>query len=261
MSGHERWLVSYADFMTLLFAVFVMLWATSTVDANKYRGVSDALSQMSANHDEKMFAKNDTTQPQMQMIAEELMEILKDMDKEEMISVSFDAKKVRVLLSADLAFESAKADILEDAKPVLKLIFEKLDETGFSQDSDMFLDIVGHTDNLPIHSYLFPSNWELSAARAASVARFATHDFPIGNRLRVIGYADTAPISVNDTAEGRAKNRRVELVLLTHPAYKKTAEGEKKLSKEQAEDGKDSEKLEGNVSQNLLQNHDISGQE
>lgn len=221
--GHERWLVSYADFMTLLFAVFVMLWSTSTVDAKKYRSVSNALSEMSADHDEKMYRKDDTTQAQMQIIAEDLIAVLKDMDQEEMISVSFDAKKVRVLLSADLAFESAKAEILQDAKPVLKLIFEKLEESAFSQNSDMFLDIVGHTDNLPIHSYLFPSNWELSAARAASVARFATEDFDIGSKMRVIGYSDTAPIGLNDTPEGRAKNRRVELVLLTHPAYKKTA--------------------------------------
>lgn len=224
--GHERWLVSYADFMTLLFAVFVMLWSTSTVDANKYRSISNALSEMSADHDEKMFREDETTQPQMQIIAEELISVLKEMDQEEMISVSFDAKKVRVLLSADLAFESAKAEILDDAKPVLKLIFEKLVESAFSQNAEMFLDIVGHTDNLPIHSYLFPSNWELSAARAASVARFATNDFPIGNKMRVIGYSDTAPIGLNDTPEGRAKNRRVELVLLTHPAYKKTANGE-----------------------------------
>ncbi len=220
--GHERWLVSYADFMTLLFAVFVMLWSTSTVDANKYRGISDALSEMSADNDKKMYRKEDTTQAQMQIIAEDLMRMLKEMDNEEMISVSFDAKKVRVLLSADLAFESAKADILEEARPVLKLIFDKLQKSKFSENPEMFMDIVGHTDSLPIHSTLFPSNWELSAARAASVARFATTDFPVAHKIRVIGYADTAPISMNDTADGRAKNRRVELVLLTHPEFKKT---------------------------------------
>ncbi len=213
----ERWLVSYADFMTLMFAVFVMLWSTSTIDASKYRGIGDALAEMSADYDEKMFRKGDTPQQQMKHIAEGLVKVLVEIDNGDLVKVSYDTDKVRVMLSADLAFNSGQAALLDAAKPVLKLIFEQLINSDFVTTPKMFLDIVGHTDNYPINSTLYPSNWELSAARAASVARFATTDFPIRNKIRVIGYADTKPVALNENDDSRAKNRRVELMLFMMP--------------------------------------------
>jgi chemotaxis protein MotB len=229
--SHERWLVSYADFITLLFAFFVVLFATGQSD--KQKKVELAASIQSAFNQMGIFEPRRQLQPATRMIGTDssaatstLTEALA-LSPASMVIVrrhielaaqpEIDQGVIAIRESPDGLvislqeagfFESGASSIRPTALPVLNRIAAALPEAA--------LRVEGHTDDVPIHTPQFASNWELSSSRASSIARLLLlHANIHADKMSVAGYAEFHPAASNDTAEGRARNRRVDIVLLS----------------------------------------------
>ena len=222
----DRWLVSYADFMTLLFAFFVVMYAISAVNEGKYRVLSDALGSafgyggesgkdvkksipgtvLSKTHVSEVVHQESS---QMTDIANSILQSLAPLVKEGMVRVTQTARGVNVEINASLLFAPGDAKLTDESKKALQAIAAVLK----NQRNDLEID--GYTDNVPISNPLFASNWELSAVRASSVAREFVANGIAENRLMVVGYGSNKPIMPNDNSEDRARNRRVEVVILS----------------------------------------------
>lgn len=230
--NHERWLVSYADFITLLFAFFTVLYATSQQDLEKEKKFEESFRQQmtgiigsagnpdGSEFDSQMANDNVISSPfpGRRSAPSEIQEHVQNrLDKEmtkaeyqEVVeAVHHDAYGVRIQLAANAIFPSASADLKEGAISALEKIGEIL------RASNRKLIIEGHTDNEPIQSSRYPSNWELSAARATKIARFLTQRLQIDPvRIVPIAYASNKPLVPNTSAENRARNRRIEIMIV-----------------------------------------------
>ncbi len=226
--NHERWLVSYADFITLLFAFFVVMYSVSSVNEGKYRTVSEsiklALNPINSipssrlpftigNAKPKMIpseavSTNDPVIRRMREIMTKINPNLKG-DISEVKIVESSHGTIMISLPESILFQSGEARVRSEALPFLQTIAQILIEM------DRHIRILGHTDNVPIRTAQFPSNWELSAGRAVMVVRIFSelYGVPI-THLSATGLADAKPIATNDTPEGRTKNRRVEIIIL-----------------------------------------------
>ncbi len=234
----ERWLVSYADFITLLFAVFVMLYAMSIVDQKKMEEVQASIQSSFAGPQTltpalKVIGNKDfglipevveppvPPQPQEEVSAaaeaQEFSQIKKDIQdnlqgygaKNE-VQLTINERGLVISLKEAGFFPSGTAKVQLEALPLLDKIV-----TSISRYANT-LRIEGHTDNVPVNSPAFPSNWELSTARANSIVHYLIekHGFK-GAKLSVIGYGEYRPIADNATDEGRKLNRRVDIVMLS----------------------------------------------
>ncbi|MBS1809334.1 MAG: OmpA family protein [Acidobacteria bacterium] len=207
---HERWLISYADLVTLLFTLFVVLYAAADHErASKVAAaVSDVVStrqalgrqlspEVAPNDNgilaartamEKAFAANPVLRARARILG---------------------GQEGFVVSMAEAGFFApGEANVRDDARPLIETMADVL------KDSDAQLRVEGHTDSTPIATARYPSNWELSSARASFVlAQFIARGVP-ASRLSLAGYAGERPIADNNTAEGRALNRRVDLVIL-----------------------------------------------
>lgn len=238
--NHERWLVSYADFITLLFAFFVVMYAISSVNEGKYRVMSgsiieafnkpDSVSKVeystnSAGSSQpnrivmdlpaKPQVKPDTPKieaaksgAEMKEVVDNLQNVLEPLLKNGLVKLTLTNRGISIEINASLLFSPAQATLSQEAVTVLQAVAKVL-VTDTHQ-----IQIEGHTDNLPIASPVFPSNWELSTARASSVIRLFTDNGIAKARMVAIGYADNRPLDNSDTPEGRAKNRRVTVMVL-----------------------------------------------
>ncbi|MHB1654974.1 MAG: flagellar motor protein MotD [Burkholderiales bacterium] len=223
----DRWLVSYADFMTLLFAFFVVMYAISAVNAGKYKVLSNALgnafghtaevpNKIRENRSISVAPKASLVgvvrqeNTQMTRIAKNLLQILAPLVNAGEVRVTQTSRGVNVEINASLLFAPGDAKLTGVSVKALQAIALIL------KDQRNKLEIDGYTDNTPIDTPQFPSNWELSAVRASSVARAFVADGIAGDRLKVVGYGSNKPILPNDTVAGRARNRRVELVILSN---------------------------------------------
>lgn len=218
----DRWLVSYADFITLLFAFFVVMYAISQVNQGKYKLLSDALIQAfkpeaslqgTSTADRVMPGEGvrsaaEEGKARLDKIAQELVTSLGDLVKTGQVRVTESGLGLAIEINASVLFESAEADLMPAAVPVLASLAETL--APLPND----IQVEGHTDSTPITSAKFPSNWELSASRAGSVVRLFNAMGVASIRLVAVGYADTRNIAPNDTLEGRARNRRVTVMIL-----------------------------------------------
>lgn len=224
--SHDRWLVSYADFITLLFAFFVVLFATGQSD--KIKKIELAASIQSAFREQGVFGPHSRTAARAMDAAGgsggaaagagpsaaamlEVRRRLREVAGAEIdggaIGLYDSAGGLVISLEEAGFFDSGAADVRAGAEPVLERIAAVLPETG--------LRVEGHTDNVPIHTAQYASNWELSSARASSVARLLLrHGNVHAEMLSVAGYAEFHPAAGNETAEGRARNRRVDIVVL-----------------------------------------------
>jgi chemotaxis protein MotB len=226
--NHDRWLVSYADFITLLFAFFVVMYAISQVNEGKYRVLSDALMEAF-----KPDGRSDGTQrippppppasplpergaadDRMRMIAHALLQALAPLAKEGQVRVAESALGISVEISASILFQVAEAQLELESAHALTAVAQVL--AGLPNN----IQVQGHTDTAPISTPQFPSNWELSGARASSVVRLFIDNGVAPERLVALGYADTKPVESNDTAQGRARNRRVTLMILPETVEK-----------------------------------------
>ncbi len=227
--NHERWLVSYADFITLLFAFFVVLFASGQSDKHKKEKMAHsmqaAFSEMGIFDQHSKFPSlDDTSGPNgtPTPIALPLPGVERDAETQRRVeqvvkqssavptgdvTVRPTADGLTVSLHEGGFFDSGSAELRPGAVPVLKALAATLPEGG--------LRVEGHTDNVPMRSALYASNWELSTARAATIARFLLEHSAIRpEQVTVAGYAEFHPLTSNATPEGRAANRRVDLVLL-----------------------------------------------
>ncbi|MDP3608293.1 MAG: flagellar motor protein MotD [Methylophilus sp.] len=230
----DRWLVSYADFITLLFAFFVVMYAISSVNLSKYNALTNAMgSAFTGNNPQSIQVKKIEVKPQpektiikplplsylyqeklrrereyMARVGVELSNKLSNLIQDGKVQVMQNNRGVRIDISDSVLFTSGSADIAEDAVAMLNEIAMILNS------NPRFIQVEGHTDNTPIHNQLFYSNWELSAVRATTVVRLLNQAGIAANRLSAIGYGDTQPLSSSDTEFGRAKNRRVSIMIL-----------------------------------------------
>jgi chemotaxis protein MotB len=235
--NHERWLVSYADFITLLFAFFTVLYATSQHDVSKAQEFQRSIQKAFRSFIDfgglmgKYVDHNEATQfipPPIDVVPQEgtgpketqdyvERQIDKQMtqgeQKDFIEDIRSDAVGVRVNLAASSFFDAGSALIKEDALPALDKIGNMLERTTNK------LIIEGHTDTEPINTGKFPSNWELSAARASTIVRYLIRIHSISaSRMVAVGYADQRPLVPNTTSAGRAKNRRIEILIVTDPS-------------------------------------------
>jgi chemotaxis protein MotB len=246
--NHEAWVIPYADLLTLLLAMFLALWATSQADKAKQAALQEAYRETvggsligeggeniipgseSAERNLIDFSLPETAAAAQQALEEKQAEQAATQKENEVLAgvedvvreaaeaaglgdkVSFKREErglVVSIVSDQVLFSSARAELLEPGLRILDGIVPALKSAGKP------IAIEGHTDSRPV-SGRYPSNWELSTARATSVLRYmqTRWEFP-AERLTASGYADTKPIASNDTAEGQDRNRRVEIVVLS----------------------------------------------
>lgn len=224
--NHERWLVSYADFITLLFAFFVVMYSISSVNEGRFRTVSDSIKAalhpivsppaiptpfQVGNNKPSSIVPN--VVPSRDMAVRRLQQALKTLQasvRPETVQITEPGDSTIVLSLPELVlFESGAATLRAEAMPFLQALAEALIEL------DRQIKVQGHTDNVPMRSAQFPSNWELSAIRAVMVVRALGELYGVPSQnLSAVGFADSRPVTDNQTPENRAKNRRVEIVVL-----------------------------------------------
>lgn len=228
---HDRWLVSYADLVTVLFAFFVVMYSISSVNDDKYKTLlssleksfsSPAKTQTNMAQTESTAQIESTTQTRSNPLpskteaelllrtqtAKHIAQDLAPYIKKNLIEVTHYPRRIEVEMKSQLLFNSAQATLTPPALPVLKQLATLIRTLSNK------IQVEGYTDNRPIHTPIFPSNWELSAARAASVVHQLMQHGIEPQRMAAIGYGQYHPIAENDTPQGRLKNRRVVLVLL-----------------------------------------------
>jgi chemotaxis protein MotB len=255
----ERWLVSYADFITLLFAFFVVMYAISSINEGKYRVLSESLSAVfkepqkdhnlghtlepiqigqlkkgqdllgdpaaldgSASSESTTEAAEglETEYARLESLADRIEAALSPYILDDLVAIKRHELWVEVEMKSGLFFSSGKADLSKESLPILyrlSEIFREIDNT---------IHVEGHTDNLPINTPEYPSNWALSSARAAVVVNQLMRNGIDPRRMAAIGYGEHHPVADNGTEEGRYQNRRVVIVLMSHGAarYKLSSE-------------------------------------
>jgi chemotaxis protein MotB len=236
---HDRWLVSYADFITLLFAFFVVMFASAKADQKKQQEVSQAIdaafkslgifpnaSRRAAKNASVSSATEKAAIPMNIVMGEDVLSPAKvkhDLDNlrrdleqklsnqvaQHTVSIQMGRDGLVISLREAGFFDSGSAVPRPETRETLRQIATSLERTPYD------LRVEGHTDNIPIHTAEFDSNWELSSARATRIARLFLESHAISaDRLSAAGYAEYHPAVSNATAEGRATNRRVDLVVL-----------------------------------------------
>jgi chemotaxis protein MotB len=234
--NHERWLVSYADFITLLFAFFVVMFAVSQVDDKKVGRFTEAVQEAT---NVGIFETNGgkpitilksekpiegAVQPEAPTPVVSMSTIRQRLSRS--LSAALDAGRLTLVDGRDglvvrlrdaAFFESASASIREEVMPDLEAVGRTL------KDLNNDVRIEGHTDAVPIRSSAYRSNWELSAARAAAVLSFFSESSSVDEgRMSVAGYGSQRPLAPNTTQEGRSQNRRVDIVVLEPREQKST---------------------------------------
>lgn len=233
--NHERWLVSYADFITLLFAFFVVMYAISSVNEGKYRVLSDSITSafrtvpgnqsgatVAVNLAAPMPVKIPTRQnlpnvkvdqvqsakkDKLRNMARDLNKALAPLVEQGQVKVTEGALGITVDINASVLFAPGDAQLDIVAQRALSTVANILAPTDFP------IMVEGHTDNIPISTPQFPSNWELSTVRAASVVRLFISAGVDPRRMSAAGYADQRPVADNATPEGRQQNRRVAITI------------------------------------------------
>jgi chemotaxis protein MotB len=237
--GHEnaeRWLLTYADLITLLMVFFVVLYSMSSADTTKWKQISASLEQafnVDVMKGQTAGAMDDsgapappidnlissTQVPQAARLQAAIQAVLDQSGKDgglqnPDVTVGTDREGVVIRLSGSYLFDSGRAELKPNSFALLDAIANQLK----LEPNDVRVD--GHTDSTPlVGSALYPTNWELSSARALAVTRYLTeHDGILATRLEAAGFGEYRPIAQNDTREHRASNRRVEIHLLSSTA-------------------------------------------
>jgi chemotaxis protein MotB len=228
----DRWLVSYADFMTLLFAFFVVLYATSTQNLEKERQFQDAIKshlkmaggigvQKVSTGGPKgtviepmdfFMQRNVPTEDVESQIKRLLSQTMSEKERSELIKeIRYDGVGVRIVLNAQDLFPSGSAKLRLPALKPLAKIGEVL------KNSNRQIIVEGHTDDIPVAGGQFESNWELAGTRATSVLRYFLKalDFP-AEKLAAMSYGDQRPLTPNANEKARALNRRIELLVINN---------------------------------------------
>lgn len=219
-SQGSNWLTTFNDLVTLLMVFFVLLFTISSGGAGKFKQLQNSVMRgfglleggtkltvgLTSTPREGL---RDILAPEEAMeVSDEIGELIAELDKLQGVEAESSEKGSVIRIEGGILFESGVASINPDAFMVLKKVGELINKVSIP------VRIEGHTDNVPISTAKYPSNWELSTARAVSVVKQLIR---IGNvspmRLSAVGYGESKPLEPNDTREGRAKNRRVEILM------------------------------------------------
>jgi len=231
--SHDRWLVSYADFITLLFAFFVVMYALSSVNEGKYRVLSNslinafgrvqtapiigdpasasmgptrALPPVRPRNNEALRRERE----KLTNVARDILAVLAPLVEQGKVRVTQTTRGVNVEINASVLFAPGDARLSDGSIQALKAVAAVL------KDDDHAIQVEGHTDSVPIRNALFASNWELSAVRASSVIRLFEDGGVAEKRLTAVGHGSTQPVGSNETPEGRLRNRRVSVMVLSN---------------------------------------------
>ncbi len=239
--NHERWLVSYADFITLLFATFTALYALGRSDADKAKSAAESmrivfgtpqnsLVKMDGMKPKKYDTKGHPDAPEksdeqaarsvtqatrsdLESMKHAIEEFLMTQNKFDKVQVESQERGLVISMKESGLFESGRAEVKEESKK----IFQELG-AQFAKFRNP-LRVEGHTDNTPMSSRTYPTNWELSTARATNVLQTLVNHYGIApDKISAVGYGEFRPISENTTPAGRARNRRVDIVILSASA-------------------------------------------
>ena len=244
---HDRWLVSYADFITLLFAFFVVLYTSSTVNQKKYEALSSSMSSafslvqitpiknldqskesyqqdnsnLSQTKDQKLVLidpidigklkreQHLAAKAKMDLTRSDLIRKLKPLIDQGKISVAQVSRGIRIDIQNNFLFAPGSAKI---SNPLAISTLTEI--TPILLNSNRPIDIEGHTDNRPIKNKEFSSNWELSALRATAVLKILNQEGLNEERLSATGFASSRPVDSNESPQGRANNRRVSIFVI-----------------------------------------------
>jgi len=223
--GESGWIVTYADLMTLLLVFFILLYSISTLHLERFKRAMSSI-QTSLGEvrppiglfdlavgpgvsKKKVVLENLTgLRSRKQEMLNNISKFIDTSDLEENIKVSVYDGKITIRIKGKVLFESGNAELNEEAKPILSEIVRI-----FSEFPEYKINIKGHTDNIPISTKQFPSNWELSAIRSTTVLKYLIERGIHASRLTATGYGELLPLIPNTSDENRAINRRVEFEL------------------------------------------------
>ena len=231
---HDRWLVSYADFITLLFAFFVVLYASSKADQQKQaqiaqsiRSAFEALGVFPSPPDSHAapadpkdvppvnvvlgddLAASPEVQQDLHRLQNQLAAALAAQVAQHNIALKLGRDGLVISLRESGFYDSGSALPHPQSKPIIDRVAATIGATPYD------IRIEGHTDNVPIHTAQFASNWELSTARATELAKLFIVSYRLAPaRLSAAGFAEYHPVAANDTPEGRSQNRRVDIIVL-----------------------------------------------
>lgn len=243
--GAPRWMVTYSDMVTLILVFFILLFSMSQIDAAKFEAISESFRNRMIfdfspspvpmeNPSENISTEDDgkTTEEfelpekeddsekdtdsdigqiedSLSNLMEEVEGYLDEHDLNNVVSATRTKRGVELVLQDSILFNSGEAEILPSALPFLTKVGDLLSQV--TND----IKVEGHTDDVPMSSFQYPSNWELSGARASSVVRFFVEENNLEEeRFSITGFSDTKPLVPNDSASNRNKNRRVEIVII-----------------------------------------------
>lgn len=236
--GSPEWMTTFSDLMTLLLVFFVLLYSMSVVDMQKFKrfvasfqgtgilesGV-DPLDKDKEDDFEPPVDNDDALADLSQLepldnLFESVQEYIVENDLESEISVRFTENGVYLEIKDKIFFETGEAVIIPDSKKLLS------DLSGLFRDLPNMISVEGHTDIRPIRSSTFPSNWELSTARAVSVVRYLSEETGLNPaRFNAAGYGEYQPLVPNDSAENMSRNRRVVIIINTEETYEDNGGG------------------------------------
>ncbi|HZJ91507.1 MAG TPA: flagellar motor protein MotD [Thiopseudomonas sp.] len=224
--NHDRWLVSYADFITLLFAFFVVMYSISSLNEDKYKVLTESIEGVFQQQDRSIKpiplgderlkgqgeenAEAGPPKDPLESIAEQIRDQFDGLLGDGQLKVRANEMWLELELSSSLLFPSGDAIPHQDAFDILEKI------SNILAPYDNPVQVEGFTDNRPISTAQYPTNWELSASRAASIVRLLAMEGVKPERLAAVGYGEFRPIADNADAVGRARNRRVVLVISRH---------------------------------------------
>ncbi|WP_373893091.1 flagellar motor protein MotS [Virgibacillus natechei] len=253
-SGTAKWMTTYSDMVTLILVFFILLFSMSQIDMAKFDAISDSFQNrmifdfypspvpmenptQSSSHMEKGETSNEFEAPTdlpdryetdnmqhqedtLQTLMDDIEKYLDDHDLNNVISADRTERGVVLILQELILFDPGQAELLPSGMPFLGEIGSLLTELPHE------VKVEGHTDDRPISSYRYPSNWELSGARASSVVRYLVDENDLDqSRFSIAGYSDIDPLVPNTNPENMSQNRRVEIVILDHDSDTDTEEG------------------------------------
>ncbi len=215
----DRWLLTYADMITLLLAFFIVMYSMSRLDAKKFGTMSEELN--AALKGGKQAIIRNVEEPEtrgrgvlrmgnLKVLQQQVEEKFKEVEKPSIIRTEITERGLVVHIMETTLFKEGSAELRQGTMEVLDLIYDKI------KDAPNHIRIEGHTDDKPINNEQFKSNWDLSTTRATAVVDYfvKNHHFP-ADKISALGYGEFRPMVPNNSIENRAQNRRVDVVVLT----------------------------------------------
>lgn len=233
-----EYMLTYGDMMTLLLCFFVLLFSFSSIDAKKFEAIMESFSGalgvldggttiqdspvIDSGLDDINISSEVLEMENFENLEKKIQSYLEENNLTEDVSILNEDAGLLLRFQDNIIFDTGSDQMKDQALNIISYIAQLLKAEEFK---DKFISIEGHTDNIPVSSSRFPSNWELSVARSSNVVRFLVQQSDIDpQRISAAGYSEYHPVSDNTTAEGRAKNRRVDIMILKTLHYKNTAQ-------------------------------------